>query len=288
MRRIRQKFHSEQGATIIMLIAVAAVLAGITVSTTKLYKTQQSSMTHTNLKTRESSILQGLEDTLISKAACRNSFLGVALGSEVTQIKDSRNSNTFHKDLVIDSSVKIIEMRLESNSIGANNAVLSVKLERQKTAHKGVQIPQSLEVPLSLELNASNEVTDCLSTFVNSIGDTMTGQLLLPSLRATNQICIDGNCRTTFAIQNCPAGEVLTTLNTDGTLNCSRPPYLPISCAAPQLVRGIDANAGTATCAFVSWAQVAGRPGNQACSGTFAVQSVNFSTGAVTCVQTAL
>ena len=77
--------------------------------------------------------------------------------------------------------------------------------------------------------------------------DTMTGNLEMVDgdLSADNQICINGNCRTTFASTTCAVGQVIQRINTDGTVECST-----LDCSATPatpVFRGLDA-AGNPMC----------------------------------------
>jgi len=98
-------------------------------------------------------------------------------------------------------------------------------------------------------LGNANEATStkCLETIINEYlrldGGTMTGPLIATDITANN-LCIGANCRSTFAIQDCPNGQLVKTINVDGTVDCSP----TITCPANQYLEGISSVDGSAIC----------------------------------------
>ncbi|MBF0314698.1 MAG: hypothetical protein HQK52_14855 [Oligoflexia bacterium] len=81
-------------------------------------------------------------------------------------------------------------------------------------------------------------------------------------------VCIDGNCRTTFANQACANTQVARGLNSSGTLQCAS-----ADCPTNQLFQGYNAD-GTPRCVLIN---------NSNCGANTYVQSYNQSTQTVVC-----
>lgn len=86
--------------------------------------------------------------------------------------------------------------------------------------------------------------------FLPLVGGTLTGQLNVEaplivggniqggqSIMAENELCIGSDCRTTFANQSCTPGQVVTQLNSNGTLECQA-----LACPANQFFSGLNSS----------------------------------------------
>lgn len=78
-----------------------------------------------------------------------------------------------------------------------------------------------------LDTSLANERQISNNSYVNVGGDTMTGKLDVQAdiqtenLLSDNKICIGSNCRSTFANQACATGQVVSKVNSNGTLECA-------------------------------------------------------------------
>lgn len=59
------------------------------------------------------------------------------------------------------------------------------------------------------------------SKYAELVGDSLIGKLQsIADIETSAGVCIDGNCRTTFADQECAVGQVVKKINKDGTIDC--------------------------------------------------------------------
>ena len=99
-------------------------------------------------------------------------------------------------------------------------------------------------------------------------GTSSVGNLNAGGNVSAARFCIAGNCRSTFATQTCPPGQVIRQINAAGTVACSNP-----NCPGNTYYQGMDAG-GNPICAALPTATC---PVNQY------ISQINPMTGAVTC-----
>lgn len=98
---------------------------------------------------------------------------------------------------------------------------------------------------------------------------SVTGMLsTLGPYTGNDSLCINGNCRTTFAEQSCPSGAGMWRLNVDGTIQCAN-----MNCPTGSLFKGLDGS-GNAICEAL--------PTTFCPPGQY-LQSINTATGARVC-----
>lgn len=101
------------------------------------------------------------------------------------------------------------------------------------------------------------------AAYVRKSGDVMTGSLTSPTY------CIGTNCRTTFALQNCGVGRVVSKINSDGSAICSN-----VTCPDPTtFFVGVDATGApickpfpTNTCSTSQYVSKVNTDGSVVCS----------------------
>lgn len=99
-------------------------------------------------------------------------------------------------------------------------------------------------------------------------GNMNTGSLNSGTLNAS-EYCIGANCRTSFAPQACPiAGQVVRTINSDGTIQCADP-----RCSPGFFLRGLNAD-GTPICSVLP---------TPTCAVNTYVSNYDAVTGSYTC-----
>jgi hypothetical protein len=273
------------------IMVAVGILGGLSLVIGRLSSNQQKSIIHMESKTEEHNLYNEIKIVLLRKAACEHTFVGQTLNSEILSIKNHNGVNRFSKNDIYNKTLLIKEMRIQPDpdgiSNGSSNAIFNVQVERVRKAPGGPISSPSMDMRIKVVTDAVNSITSCFEDmddhFVNITGDTMAGDLNLPGLSATTEVCIAGNCRTNFGPQTCVAGSVVTSVNTDGTVVCAPPQYPVISCAPGTLVRSIDAS-GVPTCVTPSFNDITAKPGNVACGSGQAVSAVNCSTGTVSCI----
>jgi hypothetical protein len=83
---------------------------------------------------------------------------------------------------------------------------------------------------------------DLDNSLVNTTGDTVTGTLTVNGKTEANAHCIGGNCRTTFADQDCGPDKLIRKINSDGSAGC-----VSITCSSGQYFAGFDSS-GNSIC----------------------------------------
>ena len=86
--------------------------------------------------------------------------------------------------------------------------------------------------------------------YVNTSGDIMTGKLQVNApIESDTEISLNGNCRTTFAQQSCPTGQVVRSVNTDGSVVCgnvtcpdSNTFYVGVNASGNPICKGFPTN----------------------------------------------
>lgn len=214
------------------------------------------------------------------KEACGNTFSGVSLGGNVSSIRNKANHILFQVGQKYGSN----SLQLQSITVtdskdlgdGMREAQLNVSFQSLKNSAYGSKTKNFKSLLKVKAASASAPITECFddtkgiiattctelggvwdnaagtctTPFVNKGGDTMTGNLSLPQVSAELFCDHDGNCRSmkdlALSGQGCPAGQVATGTNPDGSVRCGSSGSGE-RCASNMVMVGINTD-GTPLC----------------------------------------
>lgn len=229
-----------RGMSLVEVMMVVALLGGLSLVAAQLMKNQNQMMTHTEAKSEELELYNQIRTVLSRKEACEYSFQGQALDSSISTIKNATDQEVFEVGQIYGRrNLEILGMDLKNETVpaggGYGEAFLEIKTKRLKKK-EGQKVIKK-EIMLQVQTDSSDNIIECFSESSNtvktakdemcqSLGGTFDQDNNLCDLSdaqiTADQFCIDGHCRTTFEPQNCPAGEVMKGISSDGTIQCEK------------------------------------------------------------------
>ena len=256
---------SNRGFSLVEVLLGAAGIGVVALGLMNLTNQQAKNQANVEAKHSGQELKQIITSLFYDKVACTNTMAGSAIGSELTQLKNSANEPIFIKDQKYganDLTISSIHTVDKNKPVTTNARLVDLIVTFQKNKKITNQTNLAIAIPLKVTVNSpTGPIVDCLSyddKFVQKAGDEMTGALITTQLNVTNnitaagavqgqRICTGTNCKlmTDFVVssQACPANQFVYSV--DGTIKCRA---LSFSCPPKQVIQAIGPN-GQVTCA---------------------------------------
>lgn len=225
---MKKSFITHNGFSLVEILIAVGLLGIISVGVMTLSKNMSTTFTQSEVRLSEIEVKQAMVTTLADRAACKKTFEGKNIGELVSAVKVAGGNAIFKTDEVYaNRSIKILEMKtVDTGMTGSDglrtvNFVVTFQKNRKNLEYqtKGLTIPLRVkaasaispivdcysdseeivntakeEVCLALAGNWDSATMTCsLGQYVKKSGDTMSGDLNLPSLHATANISSMGS-----------------------------------------------------------------------------------------------
>lgn len=223
-------------------------------------------------KLEEFELRRNISTTLLDQAACDKTLGGNALGSNITQIKNSSNvalyetGKAYGNNTIVINSMKTVDL---NQNFSDGSKMINLVLEIKKIKKLSNQTTVNVSIAIRAKVDATNIITTCfadrdailqqaclnaggtwngascsLNQFVLKAGDRMTGDLNGTNINLTgnlnsSKICTNSICKQIdeLALSNkvCPQGFVQAGVKVDGTPTC-----LALQCPNNLYFAGLD------------------------------------------------
>ncbi len=160
-----------RGFSLIEVMVVAAMLAGLALVGMHLIKNQQDASTFAESKNEELSLLRNLQMALVKKEVCQKTFEELQVGESLTAIRASDEITLYQLGTPINQTLKINSLETKALALpkdgGHGTFELLVGIERIKKGSGSRQIKRSIAI--QAEVDATKKIINCYSDVDASI-----------------------------------------------------------------------------------------------------------------------
>ncbi len=221
-------FLSSRGFTLVEIIIVTGMLAGISAAVMTLMNNMQKGQVTSETKMESLELRRVIMTLLMDKGACENTFNGQAIGSSISEIRNTNNSvvykvgNKYGNNTVQINDMKIVDAGSYNAASSIRSVDLVVSFQKLKRLSSGTLSNATIRLnvkatgPAGIISKCFSDIDQSTQTNCTSLGGTWNGS----------------EC----ALPSCDPNQVLQKMNTDKTAVC-----VSINCPSGSYFRGLTA-----------------------------------------------
>jgi prepilin-type N-terminal cleavage/methylation domain-containing protein len=222
-------FINQKGFTLVEIMIATAMLSVLSLGLMSLTSNMAKNQVTTETKLESIELRRLIMTLLMDKTACENTFNGLPIGANITNIKNGNNTvsysagSTYGNNTLQIVSFITVDAGVINSAASVRAIDLIITFKKMKKLSSGTI--SNATIRLNVKAPAANGIISaCFSdvdqtsqTNCNSLGGTWTG--------------------TTCTLPSCPPNQVLQKINSDTTATC-----VAINCPSGSYFRGLDAS----------------------------------------------